>query len=189
MKLNRSGDTLVEVLLSTVILSLIMASAFTLSNRATQVGQNSLERSQVSNNLQEQIEIIRAMRDGDHDSWQAIVDRAISGDPDYTACEPTGSSAHSFFISFDEGNFPVPDDGEERFNLAHEDAIQDFQLTGNEFPSGNVLDSKDDFFAIWVEPYRESGSNLIELHARACWEQLGGSFDGQANTIYSLQDF
>lgn len=187
MRLGKKGDTLVEVLLATVILSLVMAGAFTISNRATQIGQNSLERSQVSNNIQEQIEIIRAMRDGDYPSWNEIVDNWTipNGSPDYTSCEPTNAS-RAFYISFNENNYPVPAGGAERFNLESADAIQLFSQNSSD-AAGNVVDSKSDFFEVWIEAY--AFGNEIEFHARSCWDQLGGDVRGQANTIYKLQDF
>ena len=58
--MNQRGDTLVEVLLATVVLSIIVAGAVTLTNRATRIGQTSFERTDVSNLLREQAELIRA---------------------------------------------------------------------------------------------------------------------------------
>lgn len=175
MKINRRGDTLVEVLLATVILSLVMAGAFAISNRATQIGQNAVERSQVSNLLQEQVEVVRSMRDGGYSSWDAIVSRASSTSPNYDECETSNTDA--FYIDL---NPNVYSGGALDFKQSA--AIAPF--TSGASGSG---DSYDDVFEVWLEAY-QSGS-FIELHARACWDQLGGDVRGQANAIYRLQDF
>lgn len=193
--LGRAGDTLVEVLLATVILSLVMAGAFNISNRATQVGQNSVERSQVSNYLQEQIEIIRAMRDVGSDSWNEITTlTSTSGSPNYDSCNDPSISftnnPNAFYVNLDENTYPQPDDPDQpRLDFNVREAIARFDGTATN-SDGNVIDSHDDFFAIWIEAYTQpSTPNYIEFHARACWDQLGGDAAGEASAIYGLQNY
>ena len=72
MKLNKRGDTIVEVLLSTVILSIVLAGAYSLSSRATRLNQSSYERTRASNLVQEQAELIRAIYQEDASDWLTL---------------------------------------------------------------------------------------------------------------------
>ncbi len=58
-RLNQRGDTLVEVLLATVVLSMVLAGSFTISNRATRINQSALEKTEVSNLLRGQAELVK----------------------------------------------------------------------------------------------------------------------------------
>lgn len=62
-KLNNQGDTLIEVIIATVIIGMVLFSAFTLSNEAYKLGQSAKERSQATQLIQEQAEGLRALRD------------------------------------------------------------------------------------------------------------------------------
>lgn len=66
------GDTLIEVIIGTVIIGMVLLSAFTLSNRAFQLGLSSRERSQAAQLMQTQAEGLRALRD--NRNWSDFVD-------------------------------------------------------------------------------------------------------------------
>lgn len=58
---KQSGDTIVEVLISLVVIAAILAGAFTLSQASTKNVRSSEERTQALNLLQGQIEQLRAV--------------------------------------------------------------------------------------------------------------------------------
>lgn len=60
---RQKGDTLIEVVIATVIIGVILFSAYTLSTKAFQLGQSAKERSQATQVLQEQAEALRSLRD------------------------------------------------------------------------------------------------------------------------------
>lgn len=60
---NEHGDTLIEVILATIIIGTILFSAYTLVNKAFQLGQSARERSQAAQLLQQQAEGLRSLRD------------------------------------------------------------------------------------------------------------------------------
>src|SRR5687767_5047736 len=59
----QSGDTLIEVLLSIVILGAVIVGSITIMNRGLSAGQTAVEHSQVRLSLNSQIEMLRKIRD------------------------------------------------------------------------------------------------------------------------------
>ncbi|MBI3983801.1 prepilin-type N-terminal cleavage/methylation domain-containing protein [Candidatus Microgenomates bacterium] len=60
---NQRGDTLIEVIIATVIIGMILFTAYTLGSKAFQLGQLAKERNQASQIIQGQAEALRALRD------------------------------------------------------------------------------------------------------------------------------
>lgn len=155
---QQSGDTLVEVLLATVILSVVLAAAFALTNRATRLNQTAVERTTATNLMREQIEIIRGARTNDTLLWSSIP-KSSSTPPDYTDCKPTTSG---FYVT------------------ANSDSTSPFTARGN-------ADAYDDLFDVWVEAYKPSGEDeYIDFHVRACWEGIGGEHEQRAALVLRL---
>jgi prepilin-type N-terminal cleavage/methylation domain-containing protein len=59
-KLNRRGDTLVEVIIALAVLSVVLFAAYTITGRAARVGQAAKERTQGVAFAQQQAEIIQS---------------------------------------------------------------------------------------------------------------------------------
>lgn len=167
---RQSGDTLVEVLLATVILSAVLAAAYTLTNRATQINQESFERTQVSNYVQAQLEYIRAARDryvatdlSASQAWNNIIDKAATQVPLGSDCDDLST------LDSNRANaFYVENDGE-----TATDGIQ-------------TLDS---IFRVWVEISPGlAGSDTYDVIAYGCWEALGDNPTNRAASILRLKD-
>ncbi len=60
-RLNRAGDTLIEVMLATAILSFVLVSSYALVSRATRIGVAAREQSQAVYYLQQQAEIAKTV--------------------------------------------------------------------------------------------------------------------------------
>ena len=58
-KLSQKGDTILEVLISVAVLSLILATSFTLANRSTQATRQAAERSEATKVAQSEIEKLK----------------------------------------------------------------------------------------------------------------------------------
>lgn len=69
---NQRGDTLIEVLLATVVISIVIAGAFTISSRALRINQTSKERTEVVNKMRQQLELIKAAADEDAGNWNVV---------------------------------------------------------------------------------------------------------------------
>jgi type II secretory pathway pseudopilin PulG len=74
---QQEGDTLVEVVIATVIIGVILFSAYNLSTKAFQLGQSAKERSQATQVLQEQAEALRSLRDSE--TWAAFQSSITAG--------------------------------------------------------------------------------------------------------------
>lgn len=72
MRHNNRGDTIVEVMLSAVILSIVLAGSYALSSRATRLNQSSYERTRATQLVQEQAELIRTVYTENSADWQTI---------------------------------------------------------------------------------------------------------------------
>lgn len=59
IKLNHSGDTIVEVLLSLVVISMVLAGAYSITSFSLQTEVNSQHRSQATQIAQSQLEILK----------------------------------------------------------------------------------------------------------------------------------
>lgn len=166
--MRQRGDTIVEVLLATVIISAVIAAAYSLTNRATRFNQTSVERTKVANLMREQVELVRGARTaaggGSSSVWDDIMDAASAGSPVYkddAPCDPTTGtttfyiSTANTFESYDKGN---------PFQDAH----------------------SSDIFAIWLEAYLGPSDDYIDVHARACWEGIGGEATQRSAIVLRL---
>ena len=185
----RRGDTLVEVLLATVILSIVLAGAFSLSNKALQAGQGALERTEAVNIVREYAETLRFMHSSETDGYQAAWDSLLAGAsssrPTYEDDEYCDVSVASpKYLDFGElGADPV----------VANDLVNDFSipLNSGRLDYGSANDSNtNDLFAIWLEVYdpAPSSSGVVDIHIRACWDTLGGDNVDRAGAVVRLSE-
>lgn len=168
---NRSnrGDTLVEVLLATVVLSIVLAGAYNLSARATRLNQQAFERTQVSNLLQGQSELLRAARDSQNTNptlWGQILSRSNApGLPvDCKSIDLTN------LVTLKPSAFYMQIDSSSNINL-----IDDPTLVG-------------DFYWIWVEGQEAGGTDgYVDFSINACWERQGGGEQQQSGIFVRLE--
>lgn len=158
MKLNHRGDTIVEVLLATVVISIVLAGAYSLSNRATRINQAAIERSTVTNYMREQIELVRGLRSTGYQlgAWREITDKKIIiGTPsafDNSKCPPA-TPPEAFYVDINVNDYDNPD------------FIQSYK---------GKKDARDDLYQIWMEAYSPTAtSGYIDFYVRACWEGIG----------------
>lgn len=148
------GETIVEVLLATVILSVILAAAYTLSNRATRIGQSSIERTEAVNMVESMTEVLRGVSSVRGDAWNEIInDMQNTNAPSYAdpnVCGPTAGNT-SFYLDIENVS-----------NLEDESLVE-------------VGEYEDGLFQVWIEAYSPSSQSYIDFHVRACWEGISGA--------------
>lgn len=182
MNRNQKGDTIVEVLLASAILSLVLAGAFTLSNRATRLNQTAHERTVVSNLIQREVELIKAssLQDGVTGFWAnftAPSSIAFSAKDVNTAfCDSATGSAPRF------GNAFYMTDPVAKPDPTPDEPIKVELIT--EHPITNAVEDNDttDLFDIWVEavdglpttPPSSPTVKYTDFFVYACWEGIGG---------------
>ena len=168
---------------ATVILTVVLAGAYTVVNRATRINQAAIERSEVTSQLREQAELLRAMRSA-HDgtagsTWSQIL--AFAGSSTVSrpldCSNPTGNNA--FYLSTETGTFGQP-------TLFNRSASAELGEGSDAYP--------DDLFDVWIvsEPSPNDGASTLddqeEFHIRGCWQGIGGSGTQRAEVIFRLRE-
>lgn len=141
---------MVEVMLGVVILSIVLAAAYTLGNRATRIGGDASEKTMVANLLQEQVERIKAAKK-DETFWTNNINSNLypsPGSPNFNTCSPpaSGTSAGNPF------------------------RLNDGPLSVEIVNAGNLRLSN--FYDVWIEGYQYAG--YADFYVRACWQSRGG---------------
>ena len=175
------GDTLVEVLMAIVILSMVIVGAITVMSRGLKASQLAVEHTQVRLQINAQEEMLRYLRDGYSSDPTGTAGQAwaslFSGSPLYasttasnyndTACNVT-SGKTGFYLTQTGGVVNV-----NQFNPALKPAA--YALPGQ---------------GMWIEMTRSTGVSpaYVDVLLRACWSGIGDSADQQAVTAIRLYD-
>lgn len=172
------GDTLVEVLLATVVIAMVITGAFALTNRATRGNQAAIERTTVANLMREQAELVRGIRNTgtDSGSWLAIEAKAASGAPDYTDPNWEAPTNPGFYID------PAATD------LFDPAVVKDYNPAPPECPPNSVDAHPSDIFCIWVEAHNADATDeYLDIHVRAYWDGIGDVGPQRESLIMRLQ--
>ena len=156
---NQKGDTIIEVLLAMALLALVLFTAWSITNRASQISLAARQRVVMVNQLKEQAELIKAFSQTDHDqltvsSWD------FSGAPSENPCSDIDLSKKDEDGAIKQGNgrFITSKDG----NLALEVGTKEVE--------------EDLTQRVWFQ--RKLGGQTGEyydFYVRACWRVTGGS--------------
>lgn len=179
-KASERGDTLIEVLLAMAILSAVIVGALVMMGRGQALGQDSLERSQVTAFMTDQSEILQYIRDG-YDLaatdteypaklWGPILARLGTANPD--GCSSNGKG---FYFK------------------------KDYSATNNEvtlepFDASTINEGSANFVStyaqpgdgLWIEAEKATSSNYIDFYIKACWRTVSGDIKQEAITIERL---
>jgi len=165
ISLRQRGDTLVEVMLSTAVLSLVLAGAFTITNKATRINQSANERTTVSNLLQREAELIRASIQQDSATfWNGL---------------NFESSENGSFCDLTTG--PKPSQG--AFYMKDSLSKAEIKLSGD----GKIQDYNEiDFFDVWVEPVGSKQAKQADFFIYACWDAIGSEGTQRSGLVLRL---
>lgn len=174
MTSKQRGDTIVEVLISTVVIAIVLSGAYALTNRATRINQTAIERTTASKLMQEQIELIRGAqtKGANSETWQAIKDQS-SQTPNYSSCTPSGPNGFYIDVNAIGGGFDFDNAG---VVVPYDDYI-----------ANPLVDSNPtDFYRVWVEKVQPVAAGYADFHVRACWEGIGGEAEQKAAIVLRL---
>lgn len=152
---QQGGDTLIEVLLVTAIISMIAVGGTLLMNRAMSGTQTALEQTVVRQAVEGEVEMLTFARDQSINApaspaagvWGQVLAQASSSVSAYGNCL-SGSGPHRFFLTMNGGT----------------------NLTFNSTPAPATAVASIGK-GVWVEAYRPSASaDYIDAHVYACWE-------------------
>lgn len=178
---SQRGDTLVEVLMAIVVLSIIIVGAITMMTRGLRASQLAVEHTQVRMQINAQTEMLRYLRDSylsDPSSnagqrWNSL----FSGTPLYanttasnytdTSCDVTAGKT-GFYLTQSAGN-----------------------VTINEFdPSADPATHAVAGQGMWIEITRSSGISpaYVDILFKACWAGIGDAAEQRSVTAMRLYD-
>jgi prepilin-type N-terminal cleavage/methylation domain-containing protein len=154
-KRAQAGDTLIEVMLAIVVLSMVLTGAYQSTTSSLRIGQNSIERTQASNVMSSQAEALRTLRDQQGTNataasvWNTVSSKVTSITPSTTVCNTNGGT---------------PTTGSNPFWINTSGTITS---TDGTHTTG--------YLKYWVESYRASGAttNYIDFYIRGCWQGIG----------------
>lgn len=175
------GDTLVEVLMSVVVLSVVIVGAITLMARGMSEDLAAVQHTQVRLSIAGQTEMLRYLRDGYLQDPQSATGQLwlslFNGSPTYadatqsnyttSSCVVT-SGKNGFYLDASSGNVVIS-----TFNPALQPAT--IAIPGQ---------------GLWVEATRSSSINpaYVDFQVRACWNGVGGLTQQQEVTVTRLYD-
>jgi prepilin-type N-terminal cleavage/methylation domain-containing protein len=175
------GDTLVEVLMAVVILSIVIVGAITMMARGLNAAQTAVEHTQVRLSTSSQAEILRYLRDGylqDPNSnpgqvWSSL----FTGSPVY-ANGTASSSAGACAVTSGKTGFYLEQAGA--------------NITAQTFDAGNQPTTvATPGQGLWIEATRSAGGispAYVDFQLRACWSGVGSSVPQQTVTVVRLYD-
>ena len=179
---HETGDTLVEVLLAIVILSIIIVGAISLMTFGITQTQTSVEHTQVRLQINGQSNILQYLRDDyvNHGRsvatapaalWQNIITNYTLG------TTPTDKTDDGCVVQ-----------GAKPFYLAQNAALA---VTINNFNAGiKPATSAIPGQGLWLEAYKAtaSGPEYIDFVIRGCWQPTGSGPRQQEATVVRLYD-
>lgn len=180
LRMSERGDTLVEVLLATVVLSIVLAGSFSLSTRALRLNQTATERTDVVNKMREQTEMLQLIhnnRETYSEIWNAIQARVTNNENFYFQLFSTPGDPASAL------NNPLA------FNTIGlaDNFVPEYQPNAaNEISTGVYRDSYGgaDIYNIRIEP--RGSAEYVDFEVRANWEGIGGLGEQQGASVLRL---
>ena len=186
----KPGDTIIEVLLATVVLSIVLAGAFNLSNKAIQNGQAALERTEAVNIVRDYAESLQfihsAETDGADAAWKAILAEADNNTSSYSGAEYCNvtPTANPIYLKLDElNNDPIDDSA----------LVKDFNIpeSGGRLLYADAIDNNaDDLFAVWLEVYdpKPGANSVVDIHIRTCWDSIAEDNADRVGAVLRLTE-
>jgi prepilin-type N-terminal cleavage/methylation domain-containing protein len=178
---NQRGDTLVEVLMAIVVLSMVIVGAITLMSRGLKASQIAVEHTQVRMQINAQAEMLRYLRDGyladpastPGQTWSSL----FTGAPVY---------ANTVATNYNDTTCSVTS-GKTGFYLTQTAGVVNVtQFDQSNKPATYAQPGQ----GLWIEMTRSTGISpaYVDVVFRACWSGIGDSADQQAVTVFRLYD-
>lgn len=169
---KQAGDTLVEVLLATVIMSVVISSAYALANRSTRFNQAAFERSEVTNMLQQQAEYLRAVRSSDKEAWDDVWSRTVTSGPTYTQ---TQCASETNFAGINPSNaFYMTETGSSPVEIQSQ--------------TGVLRPANKPNYTIWIRAKLISPTiDVADFTIHGCWPGLGSDANNYSALVLRLE--
>lgn len=177
MVYKQRGDTLVEVLMSLMVLTIVIVGAVTLMGRGLQAAQTALEHSETRQAMNRQIEFLKYLRDqyatsstsADGVTWASIISSSNANPTDYSGCSVTAAKSGTAFY-LDRPATPV-------LKVTYDASLK---------PAAHATAG----YGMWIEatPSAVVSPAYVDFVLRACWAGAGTSGQQQTVTAVRLYD-
>lgn len=185
-RLNNRGDTIIEVMLALGLLSLILMSAWALTNRVTIISQSTTKRIDMVNQLKAQAEMLTSEQNrrtttnplvGDGSKPDTLINSGSYVSSDTSALMPLATQCQS-------GLWQTP--------VVNDISAKAFYLTPPTNPADGIASQPhasnpggDTTSKMWIEAYNtEPGS--VDFYIRGCW-QTNSNATGVSNAEIFLR--
>lgn len=179
-KWRQRGDTLVEVLMAMVILSIVIVGGITMMSRGIRAAQIAVEHTQVRLAMSGQTELLRYMRDGYAQDPNSTAGQAwtglFNGTPLYA--DNTPSSYNTCGVTSSKTGFYLQESGPN---------VQVNQFNPSLTPTTAATVGK----GLWVEATRSPSAvtpAYVDFQLRACWLGIGTTARQETVTVVRLYD-
>lgn len=179
MAYKQRGDTLVEVLMAIMVLSIIIVGSISLMARGLQIAQNALEHSETRQGVNSQLDMLRFLRDqystnatsADAATWKSIITSSNGAQTDYSSgCNvTTAKNGTAFYLDKSSGS------------------VQKVAFDATQLPATFATPGK----GMWVEAAPSAAGMspaYVDFVVRACWSPLGSGPMQQTVTAERLYD-
>lgn len=174
------GDTLIEVLMSVLILSIVIVGSITAMSRGMAQNQIAMQHTQVRFSVTGQSEMLRYLRDGYLQDPQSTAGQTWSSL--FTGTNPYANTTTSVY----NGTSCAVTTNKQGFYLSlSSGAVTVTQFDSTQKPATVAIPGQ----GMWIEATRSSGvaPAYVDLQIRACWNGLDGSAQ-QEVTVLRLYD-
>lgn len=182
---HQRGDTIVEVILAFAIFALLAVGTTVAMNRGLAMGQQSLERTLVRQQVDAQAELLRYARDAGGATWDDIVSHTVPSPnlDSFSSCPASPTDMAGSFVMNIVGSGPSA-------------SLTRVALSGGNYtPAGyhSRVELKGGSGVIaeglWVQAVEVAGSgNAYDMYIRACWDSISTSKPLQVSTIVRLYE-
>lgn len=178
---SQRGDTLIEVLMSIVILSIVIVGAITVMSRGLRASQLAVEHTQVRFQINAQLEMLKYLRDGyisdptstAGQTWLAL----FSGSPLYANTIASNYSETSCVVTSNKDGFYLTQTG---------GVVNVNQYNSSLAPATYAMPGQ----GMWIEMTRSTGISpaYVDILIRGCWAGIGDSAQQRSVTAMRLYD-
>jgi type II secretory pathway pseudopilin PulG len=193
--LRQRGDTIIEVMLAFTVFAMLAVGAIAVMNRGTASSQDTLETTQVRQEIDNQAEMLRYLHQaylsdpnatdglaGEFNDIMALAQDSVNASEFGAECTdslPEANQDHRFALNTSNGSLI---DGGNINPINAQDVTLPYARVVNEDGGAS--------YGLWVEPVLsnsgDSVARYVDFHIRACWESASSAPQRTLGTIVRL---
>lgn len=160
--LSNKGDTIVEVMLAMSLLTLILMTAWSITNKSTAITQAARKRIDMVNRLKEQAEMLQSERSRRFDTHTMVGDNGSFINQSQTVPKPSTDFCTQNIVNSPPTDLPA--------NAFYIDTNSSNKL----IVQSGLKDATDSNGKIWIQ-MDATNTKYADFYIRGCWQTTGGS--------------